>query len=173
MEPRSSYRRKVSDMSYNKKAYITILGRSVWAMVNTYYAVMRESDHRPDEIYIYTERSFSEGAEKGSKALEVINDTYDNRAEIEIAVVNDVDFEAAGKQLMEKINGLGEQGYDVSLDITPGRKPLVVGALLPARDTKLEHVFYLEISDLDDADHPYMQIPMAKQKLWDFTEVLR
>ncbi len=158
-------------MSSKKKAYITILGRSVWAMVNTYYAVLREDDYRPDKIFIFTEKSFSQEAEKGKVAMEVLNENYEHESNIIIKVVDDVDFVSAGNQLMDKINELGEDEYDISLDITPGRKPLVVASLLPTKKKELEHVYYLEISDLKNADHPYMEIPMEKQRLWDFTEV--
>ncbi len=156
----------------SSKVYITILGRYVWAMVNTYHAVMREKEFKPDKIYIYTEKSFEKEAEKGREAMHMINEAYDNISDIEIIAVDDVDFVSAGKQLKDKIDMLNDERCEISLDITPGRKPLVVGALLPAKNSPLNHVYYLEIADLKDVSKPYMQIPMSKQKLWDFREAV-
>lgn len=155
----------------NSDVYITILGRYVWAMVNSYHAVVRERGLSPNRIYICTEERFSDGVVKGKKALELINETYGIESEIETLIVKDVDLVDAGVKLQKKVNSLMEEGYKIHLDITPGRKPLVAAALLPVKKRHLNSVFYLEISDLKDVNRPYMSIPMNKQKLWDFTEV--
>ena len=39
------------------KAYLTLLGRSTWALVNSYYAVVEEKGYHPDGIMIYAESS--------------------------------------------------------------------------------------------------------------------
>ncbi|WP_456467961.1 hypothetical protein [Archaeoglobus sp.] len=43
-----------------KKAYLTLLGRSDWAVLNTYYAVLVEKSYYPDKIHIFAEKSYSE-----------------------------------------------------------------------------------------------------------------
>ncbi|MDI9609958.1 MAG: hypothetical protein QFX36_01370 [Archaeoglobales archaeon] len=46
-----------------KRAYITLLGRSGWAVVNTYYALLILKSYYPDLIQIFAEESYSQGGE--------------------------------------------------------------------------------------------------------------
>ena len=43
-----------------KKIYITMLGRSVWAVLNSYHAVLRERAFFPDEVVLFAEGNSSE-----------------------------------------------------------------------------------------------------------------
>jgi hypothetical protein len=40
------------------KAYITLLGRSVWALTNSYYAAIRERNYLPSRVCILTEEPY-------------------------------------------------------------------------------------------------------------------
>ena len=53
--------RKGSDLS-SERVYITLLGRSVWALLNTYYAITREAQYFPDTVYIAVEAPFRDQA---------------------------------------------------------------------------------------------------------------
>ena len=152
-----------------EKAYITVLGRSAWAMVNCYYAVLRDEKYHPDEIYIFTEKSFESNLESGTEGMEVLNKQYGISPKMNSIVVDDGDFLSSGKEISDTVKRLKDMGCQIALDITPGRKPLVTGALIPAMKHELEHIYYLAISDLDDVAKPYMEIPFGKHKLWDFS----
>ncbi|MBA3046549.1 MAG: hypothetical protein KKH41_01595 [Candidatus Thermoplasmatota archaeon] len=149
------------------KAYITILGRSSWAMVNSYYAVLRQENFLPDVIHIFTEKKYESYAPKIREAFGILNSEFGIKPSIDVHTVEDVDFIAAGKQMSETIQNLKRAGMEVALDITPGRKALIIGALIPAMKQDLEHIYYLEITDMSDAARPYMEIPLQQQKLWD------
>jgi len=45
----------VDKVKFMRKAYITILGRSTWALINTYHAVLMEEAYHPDVIHIFAE----------------------------------------------------------------------------------------------------------------------
>jgi hypothetical protein len=50
------------------------------------------------------------------------------------------------------------------LDITPGRKAVVLGSLFAGWTNHLfDHIFYLYIESLRNANRPYMLIPMSIQ----------
>ncbi|MFW6375998.1 MAG: hypothetical protein ACOCZJ_02435 [Thermoplasmatota archaeon] len=157
----------------SERAYITVLGRYVWAMVNSYYAVLREEDYYPDKVYIVAEERFESEVDKGKEAFEILNERYDISPEVKTIIVEDVDFISAGKKISKTIEDLKEDGCKIAIDVTPGRKPLVTAALVPAIKKGLEHIFYLEISDLEDVAKPYMEIPLGKQKLWDLLDFYR
>ena len=151
-----------------ERAFITVLGRYVWAMVNSYYAVLREEEYFPDAVYIVSEERYRFKAQKGKRAFEILNQGYDVDCEVEVIVVEDVDFVSAGKRITEIINNLDSS--EIALDITPGRKPLVTAALVPAIKQDLEHIYYLEVTDLKNMARPYLEIPLSKQTLWDFSK---
>ncbi len=155
------------------RAYITVLGRYLWAMVNSYHAVLREERYHPDKVYIVAEERFASEAEKGKEAFKILNERYDISPEVETIIVEDVDFISAGKKISKTIEDLKEEGCKIAVDVTPGRKPLVTASLVPAIKKGLQHIFYLEISDLDDVAKPYLEIPLGKQKLWDLLDFHR
>lgn len=151
-----------------KKAYITLLGRSAWAVLNTYYAVLVEKSYYPDTIHIFSEKSYSEDLENIIEEMKVLSEEFGFEPEIDSTIIEDNDFITAVRKIGELVKGLKEQGCSVAIDITPGRKTLVSAALIPAVKLRLEHVFYLAVKELEDK--PYIMIPLANQQLRDFME---
>uniref|UniRef100_A0A7C3RM36 Uncharacterized protein n=1 Tax=Archaeoglobus fulgidus TaxID=2234 RepID=A0A7C3RM36_ARCFL len=154
-----------------KKAYITLLGRSEWAVINTYYAVLAEKSYYPDTIHIFAEKSYSADLEKIADGMRILSKEFGFEPEISSTVIEDNDFITAVRKIGELIRKLKEQECSVAIDITPGRKTLVAAALIPAVKLRLEHVFYLAAKELESK--PYMMIPLASQKLRDFMEEAR
>jgi hypothetical protein len=157
-------------MSFDRamKAYITLLGRSAWAVLNTYYAVLVEKSYFPDAIHIFAEESYSGDLEKIIEGMRVLSEEFGFKPEISSTIIKDNDFITAVKKIGELVKELKEQECNVAIDITPGRKPLVSAALIPAVKLRLEHVFYLAVKELEA--RPYMMIPLANQQLRDFME---
>lgn len=153
-----------------KKAYLTALGRASWALVNTYYAVLREHGFLPDNIYIFTEEAYEHKLEKTIAAIKVLSEEFGIQPKIESRVVNDWDFIEAGKEISVLVKALKEDGYQVAIDITPGRKAIVVAALIIGIKVKIDYVFYLAIKSTVDAAKPYMMIPMQIQQIREFME---
>jgi len=42
----------------SERVYVSLLGRSAWALLNTYYAVAREVRYFPDRVYIAVEAPY-------------------------------------------------------------------------------------------------------------------
>ncbi len=149
-----------------KKAYITILGRSTWALINTYYAVLMKGVYFPDVIYIFAEDIYVEELEKAAEGVKILSEEFGISPEINTHVVPEADFIQAGKTISDLIKKLIEEGCSIAIDITPGRKALVAAALIPAVRQKMDHVFYLAVKRLEN--RPYMMIPLSNQSLRDF-----
>jgi len=85
--------------------------------------------------------------------------------EVSVGRVDDV-YKKVSRTLDEE-----EQDNEMALDITPGRKAMVLGSLLAGwKDGKMsrfEHVFYLYIESLRNASRPFMLIPMSVQRCHD------
>ncbi|MDI3498308.1 hypothetical protein [Archaeoglobus sp.] len=151
-----------------KRAYITLLGRSAWAVLNTYYAVLVEKSYYPDTIHIFAEKSYAEDLDSIIEGMRALSEEFEFKPEISSTIIEDNDFITAVEKIGEMVKELKKQGCSVAIDITPGRKPLVSAALIPAVKLRLEHIFYLAVKKLEPK--PYMMIPIANQQLRDFME---
>lgn len=149
-----------------KTAYVTILGRSTWALINTYYAVLTEKSYFPDLIHIFSEDIYADELDKAVRGIEILSEEFNFKPEIRTEIVKEADFIEAGLKINSTIKELKEKGYTVAVDITPGRKALVAGALLSAEKLGVDHVFYLAVKNMESK--PYRMKPIAIQKLRDF-----
>lgn len=157
----------------SKNAYITLLGRSSWALINTYYAVLKKGDYVPDVVYVFVENSYEDKLEKIISGLEILSEEFGIKPEIKSQIVNDADFKNAGMEFLPLMKKLKEDGFSIAVDITPGRKSLVAAALLAAKKSTVIHVFYLAVDKIGKAAFPYMMIPLTNQILRDFIKELK
>ncbi|MDW7776380.1 MAG: hypothetical protein SCH39_08630 [Methanosarcinales archaeon] len=168
-------------MTHNpKNIYITMLGRSIWAVLNSYYAVLKEKQYYPDEIILIAETipdpEHTRNLELTKQGLALTSSHFGISpaihhqviSEAECKVKSDDAFIKAVQCLSRLIKERKKAGYTVALDITPGRKTLVTGALLPITLSDVDHVFYLSVRDITPA--PFMMIPFQTQHINDFKE---
>ena len=146
------------------------MGRSTWALINTYYSFLIETGFYPDLIHIFTEETYKEHLEKARIALEILSNEHDSMPDIQQTVLPSSDFIEAGKHISKLVTELKADGYKVAIDITDGRKALVAGTLLSVANLNVDHVLYLSMDSLDDVSKPYMMIPLQIQHLRDFIE---
>jgi hypothetical protein len=156
----------------SEKVYITILGRSSWALLNSYYAVLRETNFHPTEILIFSEDLFQERVGAVKEGLTILSEAYVLSPRISEIILKEADFLEACTRIPEVIREKNRQGSSVALDITSGRKALIAGALVTVPREALEHVFYLAITSTKDAAKPYLMIPLQIQDLKDFRTVI-
>jgi len=164
-------------MTENKKnIYITMLGRSVWAVLNSYYAVLKEKQYYPDEIILFAETEHSKDLELTKKGLALTSSHFNISpliqhhiiSEVECKVGSEDDFVKAVQCIHSIISDHKKAGSIIALDITPGKKTLTAAALLPIKLSDVDHVFYLSIKDVEPA--PFMMIPFQTQQVHDFKE---
>jgi len=150
-----------------KVAYITLLGRSPWAVINTYYKLLTMGK-RADRIYIFTEKRYQNNLPKVVKALEAISEAYNLNPVIDTEVVPDYGFFVADRKFRELFSKLEREGYRMGLDITSGRKALVAAAIVQIRAFPVAFIVYMGLLDLDFPDRPYMMIPAHMQPIKNF-----
>jgi hypothetical protein len=160
------------EIAGSRDAYITLLGRSTWALVNAYHAVLREKGLRPERVSIVTEELYAEGAPTAARAILMISEGYGFTPAIEIEALPRAEFVRAGAMIRSFAEDLIAQGYGVAIDITSGRKVTVAGALIAISlvGIRIQHIYYLAMQSLDDVAKPYMMIPHQIQKIRDLME---
>ena len=156
-----------------------MLGRSIWSVLNSYYAVLKEKQYYPDEIILFTEGKKTDTLKSNTKTtttgLKIISDSFgitpriisEHLSEIEYDIEYG-DFIRAGKHISKLIQKRKKDGDTVAIDITPGKKTLVAGALLPIHIKEVDHIYYLSIKTI--IANPYMMIPYQTQQINDFIE---
>lgn len=166
--------------SSSKKVYITMLGRSVWAVLNSYHAVLREKEFFPDEIFLFAEGTLDEKLtseiDTTVKGLSILSEEfmispsvkYEVISESECEIVSDSDFVKMVRRVLDLIKKRKKEGDVIAIDITPGKKTLIAGILLPINLSDVDHIFYLAIKET--VPRPYMMIPYQIQQLNDFKD---
>ena len=153
-------------------AYIALLGRSVWALINAYYAVVREKQLHPGRVIILAEEPYVASAQTAREGLAIISEAFGFSPVIDIVAVGEADVAGAGTAIEGLVREMKRQGSAVSVDITSGRKATVAGALITiARaDLEVRNLFYLAIRATEDIARPYMMIPLHAQQIRDFID---
>ena len=152
-----------------KQAYITLMGRSGWAVVNSFYSLILETDFRPSDITILYESEHADSLGPVVEGLEIIQETY-TKPNITTLLVPSSGWTAVGETARPVVESIKKQEGQVALDITGGRKILVAGTLLGLLNSGLDYVYYLEIETTDGVAKPYPMIPYRMQLLKELKE---
>lgn len=149
--------------------YITTLGRSPWAVINTFYEVLRLKKYQPTRIVILVEESYTCFLDDVRGALQIISEAYGLNPCFDVVVVQDAEIMLMYHRIHPLLKELLEQGDDFAVDITGGRKTLVVALVLTMRRFST-HIFYLEVIGEGIRDVPLMMKPLQTMQLHDFIE---
>jgi hypothetical protein len=133
-----------------KNAYITLLGRSSWSLLNTYYAVLNQGKFFPNIIHIFVEDLYKNKLEKVMKGLQLLNESFSITALIDSTIVKNDEILPAKNLLDKYLENLKNDEYSIALDITPGRKALVAAALIAVGKIPADHIFYLAVDSIED-----------------------
>lgn len=152
------------------RTYITILGRSSWALINTYYAVLKHIRFYPDNIYIITEDIFKPDLDKVEAGLKILSEEFGFEPKIYKKTMKEANYGESGIRINNLIKRLKDKRHDIAVDITSGRKALVAAALIPLSKTHVNYIFYLAIKTTKGVNKPYEMIPMQIQDLRDFVQ---
>jgi len=147
--------------------HIALLGRTPWALVNTYYASIMEGE-RPEATYIVTERRYSHSLPKITEAVQAISRAYGFFPEVETLVIPDDDFKEADRALKNLFSEMREREEDIVLNMTSGRKALVAAAIIHSRESNVREILYMALLDVQFPNRPYMMLPKHMQVLKNF-----
>lgn len=147
-------------------AYIALHGRSAWATLNTLYAVLLETEFKPTHIVLVSETDEEDVITSISEGMDAITTGFDLKPRIFSVVLPEGNIVKAGEEIRGLVDSL-RQEHEIAIDITSARKAVVAGALLATANAKPDHIYYLEIDNLDDKSKPYVMIPHQQQRLHD------
>ncbi len=154
------------------KVLITLLGRSVWGLVNSSWAFMRKYGFIPDRVHIIDACTDGGDAEEASRRLQTVLHGFNADAEVYVEKVEAGNIGSVSSTIKRLIGEYRAADHRIAIDVTSGTKDLVLGSLMNDMTT-LEHIFYLRIDSLRNADRPYILIPVERQQIIDVFEEVR
>jgi hypothetical protein len=148
------------------KVLITLLGRSVWGLVNSSWASMRTYGFIPDRVHIIDAGTDGGDAEEASRRLRILLHGFNADADISFEKVEAGNISSVSSTIKRLIDEHRAEGNHIAIDVTSGTKDLVLGSLMNDL-TGVDHIFYLRIDSLRNADRPYILIPVEGQQIID------
>ncbi len=132
---------------------------------------MRERDYVPDKVYVCTTRKNSKSVHRCRERISTLLEGFGKKVTITTVEIPENDFLAVGTKIADIIKKEKKAKNSVALDITPARKAIASPALIAANEFNADHIFYLYIEDITNANRPYMMIPLNIQHSTDFRQV--
>lgn len=152
------------------KVYITLAGAAEWALINSLWASVREQNYVPDKVYICSTRNNMKGAQRNKERVKALLEGCAKAPAIVMVEIPENDFIVTGKKISDIIKKEKKANNQVALDITSARKAISSPALIAADRFRADHIFYLYIEDITNADRPYLMIPLNIQHPNDFLQ---
>jgi len=154
-----------------KQACITLVGRSAWAVVNSYYFMINEGKCDPDLVLVFVEELFEDKLDWIVEGIHIVNEAFGVDATVQTEVVGNAQYVPSGVEVSNRLKQLKEEGFDIFLDVTPGRKALVAASLISAYKIGIGHVFYLAVDRIEDI--PLLMKPKHSVHFRDFMVEVR
>lgn len=110
------------------------------------------------------------GAERNRKRINALLEGCDKEPTITTVEIPENDFILTGKKISDIIKKEKKAKNKVALDITSARKAISSPALIAADRHRADHIFYLYIEDVTNANRPYLMIPLNIQHSNDFLQ---
>ncbi len=152
---------------------ITLYGRSTWGLFNSAWATIIDHGFTPDRVHVLTAGCDSNQAKIAEAMLRSLLESYGRRPDVQEHIVDDEDVKAVADLVARIATEERARGNAVALDVTPGKKALVLGSVFSGMNRHMfDRVFYLHIASLKNANRPYVEIPLFLQHPHDIVKEL-
>ncbi len=150
---------------------MTVVGNSVFAVVNPIWACCREGDYIPDRVYLILNEKVKDSAEKVKRILNVLLSEFGKEPDIVEKVCNETDFRGLISTIWNVIKKEKLAGNEVAVDMTPGRKfmsaVIMYSGVGGDMEARADRVYYLHLQNNEYTNLPWIKIPVVYQKLYE------
>ncbi len=150
----------------DRTTFITFLGRSKWAVVNSFRAVLYHADIDPCEVHLLFKSS---DRERAASCVDGIHDILEVKGLDCNVHRHPVEEERDLMKPANTVEDILEEAERAVIDITPARKFMASSALIEGTRKDAVEIYYLYIDTVEDADRPYLDIPLPRQDLLEMT----
>lgn len=129
------------------------------------WASIRMYDYLPDRVHILTAGCDRDTAVRAAKMLGILLTENGSKGEVVVRVVSEEDVSEIAHEVKSITAEERKAGNQIALDVTPGKKATVLGSVLSGMSRNdFDHIFYLYIEQLKNADRPFLEIPLSLQR---------
>ena len=146
--------------------YITLAGKSAYAIVNSFWASLKIHEYEPDHVYIVTDE-YTDNTDIIIEAIRGVLLAYGLDIDIDRVVIIPYDFQGCMNAIREILDLKSEDS--IALDITSGRKYMATAALLAGWE-RYDHVFFLQTERSRFRELPFLMRPLMYQYPADLKE---
>ena len=144
------------------KTWITSIGISHHAVVNSLWACVAENGWIPERVYILTnDRTKKDVVEISTKIEKIVMHHGGTKPEFMVRLFSETDLEGLFSLYTGIISDETNEDNEISVDITPGRKFMSAFALYCSLNNRIcvRNIFYFHLMDDEFMDRPYPFIP--------------
>jgi hypothetical protein len=154
------------------KVWITTIGSSPFAVINTLWAACELEDFKPERVYlIYNDKMLRELQTVKDWIGRITVEYAGARAELIERECSEEDFIRYSKLLNQIISEEKNRGNTVAVDITPGRKIMSAFSMHHGLE-KADRVYYLHLLNQRYQNQSFMEIPAEEQNLIDMKKMV-
>jgi hypothetical protein len=121
-------------------------------------------------VHVLTSGCDREAAEQAAKMLRILLQEHGSPAEIRLEVIDEESMKSVSASARRILEEERKQGNTIALDVTPGKKEVVLGTLISGPRRSYDKVFYLHIETLKHADRANIEIPLEAQHSHDILQ---
>lgn len=153
------------------KTWVTTASPNVEAVVNSLTAAC-DRGFVPDDLYVLAAPDIEEPVDEAMTYARRTIDAYGgedvavHRTELD----SETKFSVIRSHVQSAVEAATEQGDEVAVDITPGRKFMSAIAFAAGMRYDADHVYYLYVASTEYFGRLYPEIPRSALHLYDFTE---
>ena len=160
------------------KVWLSTIGMSPFAVINTLWAACKEENFCPERIYLIKNKDVEKHVDTVKDWIGRILKEYNiEKPEINLVDADETDFKNFASKLGNVVKIEKSAGNEIAIDMTPGRKFMSAFAMYIAVASevhfKADRIYYLHLLDLSYVNKSYLEIPMTKQKLYEMKSTLR
>ena len=154
------------------RAWVTNSSTTLEAMVNPLNAAC-DGGFVPDRLYLLENPGVTEQVQRALDLIAEITTAYgSDEPEIRLTTLdNETDFNRISTYFADAISEVRDDGGEVAVDITPGRKFMSAIAFAAGMRYEADHVYYFYISP-DQYGQIYPDMPRTAMQLYDIREAL-
>lgn len=156
------------------KVWVTTVGTSPFALINSIWAACIEEDWCADKVYLVASEYTKCYIDDLTRIIERVIYCHNGRkAEFESIVVDDTDLKKVLETFVSIVSREKAEGNEVAVDITPGRKYMSAFSMYSGlvSSPRADKIFYLHLLDNRFLNRPYPMIPATHIYLEDIISI--
>lgn len=156
------------------RVWITTVGSSPFAVINTMWAACELEDYVPEKVYFVYNDKTAQNLKINKKWILRLTGEYGKASSIIDLKCVEEDFQSYSRLIHSLIFNEKKDGNTVAIDITPGRKIMSAFCMFHGlSEGGADRVYYMHLDDVKKYEgKSFIEIPAGEHKLINMKEIV-